>query len=411
MSGTSRPRAVVVADWWWPNLVGGAEHCARDIAHALSRSYDVTVVVPSADPRRYRDGPVEVVAARKLFARRRHPDSLRRRRIELVTTWLNPWSAGGVVRAIETAAPDVTVVTNTSRTGPWVLRALRQRRYRTVRVFHDLSDTCWRRSRQKSGANCDHPCTPCRAKMALLRRATPAATQSVCVSHFVRDDLVRNRLITTESSGVGYPSKPPPDTVRRPAPVKPTDPLVLGYVGRIAPVKGIEYAIDVAAQFASERVGTLSLTVAGTGDPAYIEQLGRHAAERGLSVDFPGWMPIDRFCAGVDAVLIPSTWLEPFGRVAVEVGSWGLPILVSPVGGLLEAARLSGTLYGFADFTDTAGAVAELRRLLTDPTTDGPGAARETSETGHVSLVTATLRAVTTVAGRPPGDLAKAMSE
>lgn len=403
MSQERRPRVVVIADWWWPNLVGGAELSARDIARTLALSSDVTVIVPSANPTNYKDGPLTVVAARKRFARRQHPDSLLRRVVELVTTWLNPWSASSIVREIQTIEPDAIVVTNTSRTGPWVLRSLRRRPYGTVRVFHDLSDTCWRRSRQqKAGHNCYTPCSFCSIKLGIMRRAVPSGTHSVCVSNFLRDDLVRNGLTSPEASYVGYPAvSAPPQAVPRHTEEGLVDEIVLGYIGRLAPVKGLENAIDVASRFADQSTSRVSLLVAGKGDKTYVDALRKRAASRGLNADFPGWMDIDEFCEDVDVVLIPSTWLEPFGRVAVEVGMRGLPMLVSPLGGLPEAAQLSLGAHGFADFSDSATAAAELRLLLDArqaangrPTT---GTLPNHGERDRLSLTDAALRAVQTV--------------
>ncbi|MGW5360200.1 glycosyltransferase [Actinopolymorpha pittospori] len=369
----TRPRIVLTADWWWPNLVGGAEHSARDIALALADSAEVTVVVPATSSHRYPDGPLRVVAAGRRFARAHHPGSRVSRVVELLATWLNPRSGAAMCREIRAVDPDIVVVTNTARTGPWLLRFLKRRHYRTVRVYHDLSDTCWLRSRRRNGRNCHTPCRPCGAKTAIMAAVTPTGTRSVCVSHFVREDLLARGLTHPERTSVGYPALTPPVTppdparsIRRDRP-RP-DRITLGYVGRLAPVKGIEHAIDVASRFAETSTHPVTLLLAGNGDPRYVEELRARPVHDRLRVDLRGWMPIEEFCAGVDVALVPSTWLEPFGRVAVEVGVRGVPALVSPRGGLPEAAALSGTPYAFADFTDPHGAAAALADLLATST-------------------------------------------
>ncbi|GAA4994611.1 glycosyltransferase [Actinopolymorpha pittospori] len=378
----TRPRIVLTADWWWPNLVGGAEHSARDIALALADAAEVTVVIPAASSHRYPDGPLRVVAAGRRFARAHHPGSRVSRVVELLTTWLNPRSGAAMRREIRAVDPDLVVVTNTARTGPWLLRFLKRRRYRTVRVYHDLSDTCWLRSRRRNGRNCHTPCPPCGAKAAIMASVTPTGTRSVCVSHFVREDLLARGLTRPERTSVGYPALNPPDPARgirrnRPRPERTT----LGYVGRLAPVKGIEHAIDVASRFAETSRHPVTLLLAGNGDPRYVEELRTRPVHDRLRVDVRGWLPIEEFCARVDVALVPSTWLEPFGRVAVEVGMRGVPALVSPQGGLPEAAALSGTPYAFADFTDPPGAAATLADLLatSTPATTSSGAPPTTS--------------------------------
>lgn len=51
-----------------------------------------------------------------------------------------------------------------------------------------------------------------------------------------------------------------------------------------------------------------------------------------------GWSDIqEEFSYKADAVLVPSLWEEPFGRVAIEALACGKPPLVSDIGGLPEA--------------------------------------------------------------------------
>jgi len=365
----SRLRIAVLADWWWPNTVGGAERSARSAAMALAESAEVAVFVPEVADRVYADGPLTVHAVRRPFARRRHGDSVLRRGLELATAWSLPLVASAQIRAIRSFDPDVVVATNISRTGPWLVRWVRAAGLPFVRSFHDLSDTCWRRSRRRGTGNCATVCRPCRVKATIMRRVTPPSTVGVCVSGFVRDELVRAGLVTPERSLVAYPllgaavEAPPPPRRR------PDGTLTLGYLGRIDPVKGVESAIRTAAAYRRQTGTDVSLVIAGTGRPDYLRRLSDLAVAEHVPVHFAGVLDIETFCARVDAVLIPSLWMEPFGRVAVEVGSRGRPMLVSPLGGLPEAAALSGGRYGFADFGRPESAGRALAELLAD----GPG--------------------------------------
>jgi glycosyltransferase involved in cell wall biosynthesis len=356
------PRIAILADWWWPDTVGGAELSARSAALELARFAQVAIFVPAAVQKVYADGPLTVHALRRPFARRVHAESVVRHGMEFLTAWLLPPVTWRLSAAIRDFDPDVTVATNVSRTGPWLLRRAKASRSGYVRTFHDLSDTCWRRSRLKAGHACASICGECQVKTRIMRAATPASAVSVCVSGFVQAELIRAGLTTPEESIVAYPMTGSDTTVRPPATT--AGDLVLGYIGRLDPVKGIEPAIRTAAAYRRATGKAVSMVVAGEGQAGYVRQLAALADAESLDVDFAGRLDIDTFCGRVDAVLIPSTWMEPFGRVAVEVGSRYRPMLISPTGGLPEAAAVSGGRYAFADFQDPQGAAQVLADLL-----------------------------------------------
>lgn len=377
---TPRPRVAVLADWWWPDSVGGAEQTARSVAQTLAQTHEVAVFVPAAVEKTYRDERLTVHAVHRPFARPAHAGSRIRQALEFLTAWTVPAVAARLARQIRDFGPDIIVAHNVSRTGPWLVRQVRTGRYRFIRVYHDLSDTCWRRSRLKGTANCADVCGECALKTTIMRRAAPADATAVCVSDFVRTDLTRARLVHADRAEVGFPLGFT-DTV--PAPPRRGDgELVVGYLGRLSPVKGIEAAIRTVAahQRASSRPARMLL--AGEGAADYAATLTKLAAAESVRIDLPGRMDVDDFCARVDVVLIPSTWMEPFGRVAVEIGLRRRPMLIARVGGLPEAAAVSGGRYAFADFADPEAAARSLAGLLaghTEPAA-GPDGTKQLTE-------------------------------
>ncbi|MCW6008916.1 glycosyltransferase [Micromonospora sp. CPCC 205371] len=389
-----RPRIAVLADWWWPETVGGAERSARSAALDLARSADVAVFVPAAVEKTYADGPLTIHAVRRPFARRAHADTAARRGVEFLTAWLLPLVARRLTRRIASFQPDIVVAGNVSRMGPWSVRWVRSKRLPFVRIYHDLSDTCWRRSRLKGTQTCATICGSCAVKTRLMRSATPAATTAVCVSGFVRRELTDAGLTTPETSVVGYPlvaAEPSAPTVYRPT----GHDFVFGYIGRIAPVKGIEAAIRVAAAYRRATGKTVLMLVAGEGAADYLQDLAAVAGAEAVEVEFAGHMDVDAFCSRVDAVFVPSMWMEAFGRVVVEVGSRGRPMLISPVGGLPEAAAVSGGRYAFADYQRPEAAAGTLAGLLDGRADDGvPLASAMTLNEGVVLAVERALAAL-----------------
>jgi glycosyltransferase involved in cell wall biosynthesis len=114
----------------------------------------------------------------------------------------------------------------------------------------------------------------------------------------------------------------------------------LCFVGRVAPEKGILDAIEIARR-AGRRLRIAAKIGARSHELAYYEHVFRPALD-GADVEFLGELPgadRDRLIAESRAVLIPSTWPEPFGLVAIEALACGTPVLARPVGALPEIVR------------------------------------------------------------------------
>lgn len=158
-------------------------------------------------------------------------------------------------------------------------------------------------------------------------------------------------------------------------------PLLL-FVGRIDPVKGIEFLLDGFSELLAQWSGPLLPRLAMIGgdlrhaasgpelgpDLARVSQL---AAERGVAdqVLFLGPKEHDElplYYAAANVVVVPSRY-ESFGLVAVEALACGTPVVASHVGGLaftVEEGR-NGFLVDYADVDALAAAVNHI--LLDEP--------------------------------------------
>jgi glycosyltransferase involved in cell wall biosynthesis len=116
----------------------------------------------------------------------------------------------------------------------------------------------------------------------------------------------------------------------------------LCFVGRVDPEKGIVEAIEVAKQAdrplrIAAKVGTVP------HQRAYYEDVFRPALEKaGSGVEYLGEVSPaerDQLFAESYATLMPGSWPEPFGLVAIESMACGTPVIARRVGGLPEIIR------------------------------------------------------------------------
>jgi glycosyltransferase involved in cell wall biosynthesis len=153
------------------------------------------------------------------------------------------------------------------------------------------------------------------------------------------------------------------------------DAFVVGFVGRLERMKGITelFAAFRAVSATAPRpmrllvVGGPSRRMAGaigSQKDAYVAELHR-SAPRGTS-----WLgrrnDVHELLRGMDLVVVPSQWEEPFGLVAAEALASGVAVLGTRRGGLTEvlAGPLAANLVGRSPRAIATG----IRRHLDDPT-------------------------------------------
>jgi glycosyltransferase involved in cell wall biosynthesis len=116
----------------------------------------------------------------------------------------------------------------------------------------------------------------------------------------------------------------------------------LCFVGRVAPEKGIVEAIEVA-QLAGRPLRIAAKVGVTPAERDYDEQVFRPALKAaGPTVEYLGELEEaerDLLFATSDATIMPGSWPEPFGLVAIESLACGTPVIARRVGALPEIVR------------------------------------------------------------------------
>jgi len=148
---------------------------------------------------------------------------------------------------------------------------------------------------------------------------------------------------------------------------------VLLWVGRMAPIKGLDTLLDTVARLREGRRDMRLLVVGGDADEptsGHETSLRHRIARLGLvdSVRFVGPQPqsvLPLYYAAADLTVLPS-YYESFGMVALEAMACGSPVIASRVGGLITTIRDGVT--GFLVPDGDVGALAErIESLVADP--------------------------------------------
>ena len=116
----------------------------------------------------------------------------------------------------------------------------------------------------------------------------------------------------------------------------------LCFVGRVVPEKGIVEAIEVA-KAAGRPLKIAAKVAAGGVEREYYDEVFYPALKAaGKTIEYLGEISQaerDQLFAESDAVLMPGSWPEPFGLVAIEALACGTPVIARRSGALPEIVR------------------------------------------------------------------------
>ncbi len=136
----------------------------------------------------------------------------------------------------------------------------------------------------------------------------------------------------------------------------------LAYVGRIAPEKAPDLAIEAARKSGQPLIMAVPL------ETVHRDYFDRLMSQTGPDIDYLGSLDrveLGKLLARADALLMPLRWHEPFGLVAVESLASGTPVIAWRMGALPEIVEdgLTGFLVESSDeAADAVGRLGEISR-------------------------------------------------
>jgi glycosyltransferase involved in cell wall biosynthesis len=171
------------------------------------------------------------------------------------------------------------------------------------------------------------------------------------------------------------------------------DAVVIGAAGRLEPVKGFDVLLS-AAEHVRREIPNACFLIVGQGSRE--AELKRQAAPLGGAVRFLGYREdIAHIMAGCDIIAVPSR-NEGMGRVVVEAGAAGLPVVATAVGGLPHVVdhERTGILTPPRDARSLADALVRLARDPALRATMGEAARRKMIPAFGVGAMVSAIEAV-----------------
>ena len=213
---------------------------------------------------------------------------------------------------------------------------------------------------KSSGELCQHHCAPCRLVSVWHRSTSSNVTAIVGISRFILEKHRAFGFFENLPGHIVHNAVPPEDNMTETSKTAaPGEPMVIVFMGTIAPFKGVEVMLK-ALTLAPDLPARLHLCGEG---PMRAELQARYGGDK--RVVFEGTVTGDRKRAilnRADVMLVPSIWLEPFGRTVIEGYQRGMAVVASRIGGLPELVEdgATGRLFEPGDSEQLASVLLEM---------------------------------------------------
>lgn len=265
------------------------------------------------------------------------------------TTW-SPTAAACFGRALDRTQPDLVHVHNLfplfTASVPWRAMA---REVPVVWTARNLRVTCIEGTHFRDGADC-HLCRPgwrvpgvrhrcyrgsaggsalVTGATSIFRRMARTRTTTIAISETMRAWLVDEAGFDPGRVHVKYNGVTAPAV---PGDVPAGTGTTFLFVGKFAAYKGIDLLLDAWA-----RVDHPHARLHFLGDGPMAETVRRATADPRIT--WGGLVPavqVAKHIAEARAVIVPSVWAEPFGRVVAEAFALGRPVITTGRGALAE---------------------------------------------------------------------------
>lgn len=359
----TKRRFLFVSRPYAPGKVAGAAKSVQALAEGLQmRGHDVHVVrlVPSGQESKFTqiatdegllapDRPkIHFLPIRNIY----WPYDLSPHGALSKTIWhlidlYNPRARADFRRLLEKIRPDVVNTSVIDGFSPAIFGVAKSTGAKLVHTMRDYYLICKRAGMFRNDKNCEGLCGSCKGAAAVnrinARHVDLFLANSDYVAQVHRD---HHAFRPDQPCHVQWNVNDQPRAAQgRSIGEK----VIFGYIGRIAPYKGLDRLLEAAMlPLASSR--PWELWIAGTGSEAFMRSLQEKYGDA-PNVRFLGWSTPQDFYSNIDVLVCPSTYHEPLPRVIYEGYAYGLPAIASAVGGNPEVVEdgKTGFLYPAED--------------------------------------------------------------
>lgn len=365
--GNSMNKILIVSNLFPPNIIGGAEKIAYEVAQIYSKSQSIEVIVAtlsnSSHDKIYSiDGlKVYALALEDMYYPYDNKNSQRSKIQKLFWHYKdikNVSMSKKVEKIILEEKPNIIMTHTIAGFSVEVWNIAKKYDLKTIHVLHDHYLMCPKSTMYKNGENCKKQCFDCKLFSMYKKESSKNVDIVVGVSKYILNRHTENGYFLNAKkivihNAIEFKSEERNDNTSKS--------LIFGFIGRLSPEKGIEELLYAFKQyFPNEKI-----VIAGTGDDKFVTILkNKFESENRV---FLGFTKPEEYYKNIDINIVPSRLNETFGMVALEALKYGIPVIAAKRGGLVEVIEegINGYLY---EPSNNSQLIDIINLILSNPT-------------------------------------------
>ena len=339
-------KVLIINSLYRPNELGGAERSVEALASGLKSKGIEPVIVSTAET-----DSVDMVDGIRCYylkisnlywGRNAKSQPVYKKPFWHLLDSYNLSTVSKLSRVIEIEQPDLVHSNNLAGFSVSAWNTVKSFKLPIVHTIRDHYLICPNAVMYRNDRRCEKQCTRCRV-YAVPRKILSSGVDAVIgVSAFILGKHLKAGYFKNSKIKTHVYSSMPDGSIRR-NPKLDNDLLTFGFVGMLAPIKGIEYLLQ---RFKKADIKKAKLYVFGSGITNDYELYlkGKYESE---NIRFMGRQKPEGIYADIDVVIIPSLCDDAFPRVLVESYYNGIPVIATCRGGAPEMVEDGKTGYVF----------------------------------------------------------------
>lgn len=329
-------RVLLVNSFYYPTFVGGAEISVQLLAEGLKKTGNQVYLLTTGPVNQvYRFHGVIVISLKQRNIFSTYKGKAKRGGFfkviwHLIDSFnlLYHFKISAILKKVQPAVVHTNTIQGFS---PFIWLSIKARKIPLVHTLRDYYLLCHKCSMFNHGKNCDSLCLPCKVTHGLKKNLLKYPDHFVGISNYI---LNRHKAFFEVAGPNGHIIYNATLAGFNTAETWPGNKLRLGYIGRIAQDKGVDYLVNEISSLRDEQKTQIKIVFAGKGETDFIDRLKNKLA--GIDYEFLGVIKPSAFYKNIDILIVPALWNEPFGRTVIESLSYAVPVCQTDRGGLRE---------------------------------------------------------------------------